>query len=275
MAARKTPVGVGRVPVHARRVADPHRVFVVISTAWSFAPWGSRSSVGPSLVPHAGHLGDRREHGGAGGRAALGQRVCLVIGAVMILGTTCSIRSGRSPAASSTSVIHLGGLARADGHRHRAVLVAFVYPLVPWPGVMLLGTGRRRCSRSRLRGGMRGSSPGGVQRSAAFVAAARVRRLRRPQSVARAGTARSRTIIDFLNVTKYPPSLLFLLMTLGPAAILCAFADRVPDAVRRPLIVFGRVPFAFYRWPHLYLTHAPAACISVSFTTSMPGSSCT
>jgi hypothetical protein len=64
-----------------------------------------------------------------------------------------------------------------------------------------------------------------------------------------------RTAIDFLNVSKYPPSLLFLMMTLGPAAMLCAYADRIPAAITRPFIVFGRVPFAFYL-AHLYLIHA-------------------
>jgi uncharacterized membrane protein len=71
------------------------------------------------------------------------------------------------------------------------------------------------------------------------------------------------TLIDSLNVTKYPPSLLFLLMTLGPAAILCAFADRLPDAIRRPLIVFGRTPFAFYV-AHLYLIHGLAVAFGVT-----------
>jgi hypothetical protein len=71
------------------------------------------------------------------------------------------------------------------------------------------------------------------------------------------------TTIDFLNVTKYPPSLLFLLMTLGPAAILCAVAERVPEMVRRPLITFGRVPFAFYV-AHLYLIHGVAVAIGVA-----------
>ena len=70
------------------------------------------------------------------------------------------------------------------------------------------------------------------------------------------------TLIDFLNVTKYPPSLLFMLMTLGPAAILCASADRMPSAIKRPLIVFGRAPFAFYV-AHLYLIHTLAVAFGV------------
>jgi len=70
------------------------------------------------------------------------------------------------------------------------------------------------------------------------------------------------TLIDFLNTTKYPASLLFLLMTLGPASILCAFADRLPEAVKQPLIVFGRVPFAFYV-AHLYLIHALSVGLGV------------
>ena len=63
------------------------------------------------------------------------------------------------------------------------------------------------------------------------------------------------TVIDFLNTTKYPPSLAFLLMTLGPAAILCALADRVTGAIKDVLVMFGRVPFAFYV-AHVILIHA-------------------
>ena len=51
-------------------------------------------------------------------------------------------------------------------------------------------------------------------------------------------------------------------MTLGPAAILCAFTHRVPDAIKGPLVVFGRAPFAFYI-AHLYLIHALAVAFGV------------
>ena len=70
------------------------------------------------------------------------------------------------------------------------------------------------------------------------------------------------TLMDFLNTTKYPPSLLFLLMTLGPAAIVCAYADRFSGWVKDTLVMYGRVPFAFYV-AHFYLAHALAVAIGV------------
>ena len=50
MTARTDAVGVGRVPVHARRVADPDRV-LGRCPAWSFAPWGIEQLDGPVGVP--------------------------------------------------------------------------------------------------------------------------------------------------------------------------------------------------------------------------------
>jgi uncharacterized membrane protein len=62
------------------------------------------------------------------------------------------------------------------------------------------------------------------------------------------------TVLSFLNCTKYPASLDFLLMTMGPALILLAYFDRRSFTASNPLIVFGRVPL-FYFIFHFYLIH--------------------
>lgn len=70
------------------------------------------------------------------------------------------------------------------------------------------------------------------------------------------------TLLSFLNTSKYPPSLLYLLMTLGPAFLLLRYLEFKPIPLQRPMIIIGRVPL-FYYIVHLYLIHALAMLAAV------------
>ena len=63
------------------------------------------------------------------------------------------------------------------------------------------------------------------------------------------------TLLSFLRSTKYPPSLDFLLMTIGPALLVLAYFDRCRLKASNPLLVFGRTPL-FYFIVHFFSIHA-------------------
>lgn len=62
------------------------------------------------------------------------------------------------------------------------------------------------------------------------------------------------TLMSFINTTKYPPSLLFTLMTLGPAILLLYFIEGWKSRISDILLVYGRVPL-FYYILHFYIIH--------------------
>jgi uncharacterized membrane protein len=62
------------------------------------------------------------------------------------------------------------------------------------------------------------------------------------------------TFLSFLNLNKYPPSLLFLCMTIGPGILFLAFIEKIQNSFTRIMNVYGRVPMLYYIL-HFYLIH--------------------
>lgn len=138
-----------------------------------------------------------------------------------------------------------------------------VYPVLPWIGVLLCGYAlghayawqpeRRRRLLVRLGLAMVGAFV--VLRAANFYGD------RAPWSVQKNAVF---TVLSFVNTTKYPPSFLFVLMTLGPALLFLAWAEAARRGpAGRALVTFGRVPLFFYllQW---FVAHGIALGISLA-----------
>jgi len=73
------------------------------------------------------------------------------------------------------------------------------------------------------------------------------------------------TVVSFFNTLKFPPSLQFLLMTLGPSLMVLAWFDcmKTNDRMAGVLLVFGRVPL-FYYVLHLFFIHTLAVWVALA-----------
>jgi len=169
------------------------------------------------------------------------------IGAVMIVGH--NLFDSLKWANPLWSILHSPGfVVNTPSH-----IVFAAYPLIPWVGVTAVGyglgqiygwdAGRRRAFLLRL----------GLALTLAFLVIRGINIYGDSSHWMRQKTAVF-TVLSFLNATKYPPSLLFLLMTLGPAMIFLCAVDRGTPRMLRPALVIGKVPL-FYYMLHFPLIH--------------------
>jgi uncharacterized membrane protein len=169
-------------------------------------------------------------------------------------------------------VLHQAGLTPILGAGSPLVMIQ--YPLIPWVGVMAAGYAfgslyeldrdRRISIIRRL----------GMAAMAAFVVIRATNLYGDPSPWTLQPTLLF-TILSFINTTKYPPSLLYLLMTLGPSLVALAWFESrerrtgpapLPVSERRgpvaALVTVGRVPLFFYLWQWV-LAHSAAIVANI------------
>jgi uncharacterized membrane protein len=134
------------------------------------------------------------------------------------------------------------------------------YPVLPWLGVMAAGFCFGQTFRLGPERRQRVLVWTGALLIVAFVAIRFVNFYGDPAPWAPQATGLF-TALSFLNTTKYPPSLEFLLMTLGPALLALACLDRRPPGRDHPLVIIGRVPF-FYYVVHFWAIHVLSSVMS-------------
>jgi uncharacterized membrane protein len=139
-------------------------------------------------------------------------------------------------------------------------IIFVTYVLIPWIGVTAagFGLGQIYCWPSVRRKAF--LLPLGVGLTAAFLVLRGINVYGNPVPWSTQKSA-AFTVLSFLNTTKYPPSLLYLLMTLGPAMLFLWAVDAGTPRWLRPALTIGKVPM-FYYLLHIPLIHllAVGAC---------------
>lgn len=154
------------------------------------------------------------------------------------------------------TLVHAGGRIPLDG----GYVLAVSYPLIPWIGLMPLGM-----AAGKFWAGVRPGRAGNLAwTGAALFGVFLVLRLWGGYGDPRAWSVLaqpSQTLYSFLNVTKYPPSLQYLLAMLGLTGLALALAERSWGRLGAWLGVFGRVPLFFYV-VHLFVLHGLAVALA-------------
>lgn len=131
-----------------------------------------------------------------------------------------------------------------------------VYAFLPWTGVMLLGYCFGKLYRSGVDPVRRRKIliQLGTGLTLLFIILRFINLYGDPVHWSSQPRGTTYTILSFLNLNKYPPSLLFLCMTIGPGILFLAFIEKTQNWFTRIMKVYGRVPM-FYYILHFYIIH--------------------
>lgn len=186
-------------------------------------------------------------------------RAILAIGLLMIAGH--NLLDGIRSANPLWSILHSPGFVLQGDHT-----IFAAYPLIPWLGVTAVGYALGATFEWPPERRRRVLLQVGTASIALFVIVRGVNAYGDPGPWKTQSTSLA-TVLSFVNTNKYPPSLLYLLMTLGPALLfLRAIDERVPAAIRFT-IDYGRVPM-FYYIVHFALVHLTATGVALALNGS-------
>ena len=179
--------------------------------------------------------------------------IILTLGLLIVLGHNALDfyeRKQITPFSAGYNLIHRVGFHQFWGNH----LLLILYPFLPWTGLMMLGY----CLGKVLRNNnavyrKRFLVIAGLSTIALFIVLRFINIYGDPFRWSEQPTG-FRTFLSFINTSKYPPSLFFISMTIGPALLLLAWWDTIQNAFTRIVSVYGRVPF-FYFVVHFFILH--------------------
>ncbi len=186
----------------------------------------------------------------------LPKKLLLVLGFAILFGHNFLdgfTAQGQDPLSIIWYFLHQQNLLIFD---NGSTLVFVAYPILPWLGIMILGY----CFGYFYQSDMTVSKRKKWLRIIGFTSIILFIVLRFINIYGDLAPWESRenftyTLLSFFNTTKYPPSLSYTLMTLGPAMLFLLGIEGVKNTFTRIMVTIGRVPFFFYIL-HLYLIHA-------------------
>lgn len=179
--------------------------------------------------------------------------IILVLGLVIVLGHNSLDfyeRKQNGQFGIPYNLLHRLGFHPLGGDFRLLIL----YPFLSWSGLMMLGY----CLGKVLRNENRSYCKKflvitGLSTIVLFIVLRFINVYGDPSQWSKQSTG-FRTFLSFINSSKYPPSLFFMAMTIGPSLLLLAWWDNIQNAFTKFISVYGRVPF-FYFVVHLFVLH--------------------